>query len=154
MELFAQAAAYGPWAWIVGGLILLGLELVVPGGFLVWLGIAGILTGLLTLVQPLAWPVQWLVFGTLALGSILVWTRLARHRRLASAAPELNQRTDRLIGQEAVLASPIVNGFGRMPVGDTIWRVSGPDLMAGQRVRITGADGAVLRVEPVEESLP
>lgn len=149
MQVIAFLAENGPWSWIVAGLVFLGLELVVPGGFLVWLGIGGILTGLLTLFQPLPWAVQWLIFGVFSLVSILLWVRISRRRRAARAEPELNRRTDRFIGHEAVLESPISDGFGRLPLGDTIWRISGPDLPAGQRVRIVGADSSVLRVEAI-----
>jgi len=34
-------------------------------------------------------------------------------------------------------------------LGDTVWRVSGPELPVGQRVRIVGSDGAVLKVEAI-----
>lgn len=149
MDVIAFLAENGPWSWIIAGLVLLGLELVVPGGFLVWLGIAGVLTGLLTLFQPLPWPVQWLVFGVLSLVSILVWLRIARKRRDSRSAPELNNRTERYIGHEAMLDMPIVDGFGRLTLDDTVWRISGPDLPAGQRVRIVGAEAALLRVEAV-----
>ena len=90
---------------------------------------------------------QWLVFGILSLVSILTWVRVTRHRKQDSDSPMLNQRTERFVGQTVVLDQPIVDGFGRLPLGDTVWRISGPDLPVGQRVRITGADGAVLRVE-------
>ncbi len=149
MEIIAFLADSGPWSWIVAGLILLALELVVPGGFLLWLGIAGTLTGILTLFQPLPWAVQWLVFGVLSLVSILVWLRIARRRSAAGSAPELNRRTDRYIGHEAVLDTPIENGFGRLALGDSVWRIAGPDLPAGQRIRIVGAEATVLRVEAV-----
>lgn len=149
MQIVDILAANGPWSWIVAGLVLLALELVVPGGFLLWMGIAGILTGILTLFQPLDWPIQWLVFGVLSLASILVWVRLTRHRAAQTDRPLLNQRTERFIGQEAVLDQPIRGGFGRLALEDTVWRIAGPDLPAGQRVRIVGADGAVLRVEPI-----
>lgn len=147
MEIVTFLAENGPWSWIVAGLVLLALELVVPGGFLVWLGIAGILTGLVTLFQPLPWAVQWALFGALSLVSILVWLRVARRRRPRDEAGLLNRRTDRFIGHEAVLETPIRDGYGRLALGDTIWRIAGPDLPAGQRIRIVGADGAVLRVE-------
>jgi len=149
MEIVNFLIANGPWSWIVAGLVLLALELVLPGGFLLWMGIAGILTGIITLFQPLAWPVQWLIFGVLSLVSILIWIRLMRHRAAQSDRPLLNRRTERLVGREAVLDQPIVEGFGRLTLDDTKWRVRGPDLPAGQRVRITGADGAVLTIEPV-----
>jgi hypothetical protein len=34
-------------------------------------------------------------------------------------------------------------------VGDSVWIARGPDLPAGARVRIVGAKGTVLEVEPV-----
>ena len=49
MQVIDFIAAYGPWAWIVAGLVLLALELIVPGGFLLWMGISGIITGLIVL---------------------------------------------------------------------------------------------------------
>ncbi|NMA98685.1 MAG: NfeD family protein [Phyllobacteriaceae bacterium] len=149
MDIINYLADSGPWSWIIAGLVILGLELVVSGFFLVWLGIAAVLTGLITLAQPLPWPWQWLIFGVLSLASILVWTSISRRRRANSTEPELNRRTDRYIGHEAVLDRPIVDGYGRLALGDTIWRITGPDLPIGQRIRIVGADGAVLRVEAV-----
>lgn len=148
MALFDLIAANAPWAWIIAGLVLLGLELVVPGGFLVWLGVAGLVTGLVVFVQPIAWPWQWLMFGVLALVAILAWTRWSRSRTAPSDSPYLNRRADRFIGHEAVLEQPITGGFGRLTLDDTVWRIAGPDLPAGSRIRITGSDAAVLRVEP------
>ena len=147
MQIIAFLAENAPWSWIIAGLVLLALELVVPGGFLLWMGIAGILTGLLVLFQPLAWPIQWLIFGVLSLVSILIWVRLTRNRAAQTDRPLLNQRAEHFIGYEAVLDQPIVGGFGRLALGDTIWRIAGPDLPRGQKVRIVGAEGNVLRVE-------
>lgn len=147
MQVIDFIASYGAWAWIVAGLILLGLELLLPGGFLLWMGISGIVTGLMVLFQDISWPLQWLLFGVLSLLSITVWLRWSRSRETPSDRPLLNQRADQLVGQEAVLEQPIQQGFGRIVLGDTVWRVSGADLPVGQRVRIVGHDGAVLRVE-------
>ena len=149
MQLIEFIAANLPWSWIVAGLVLLALELVVPGGILLWMGISGIVTGLMLVFQPIGWPLQWLIFGVLSLVSITVWLRYNRSRPTPTDRPYLNRRTDQLIGQEAVLEQPIVQGFGRVALGDTVWRVSGPDLPLGSRVRITGSSGAVLVVEPV-----
>jgi membrane protein implicated in regulation of membrane protease activity len=147
MELVALIASYGAWSWFVAGLILLALELVVPGGILVWLGIAGVITGFATLVQPIGWPLQFLIFGVLSLVSVFAWQRYGRNRRDVSDRPFLNRRADRLVGQELVLDEPIRDGFGRVAIGDSTWRVTGPDLAAGQKIRIIDADGAVLKVE-------
>jgi membrane protein implicated in regulation of membrane protease activity len=149
MQVLAFITAYGPWSWIVAGLILLALELVVPGGFLLWMGVAGLVTGGLALFQPIDWPLQWLIFGVLSLVAITLWLRWQRGRKAPSDSPFLNRRADRFTGQESVLDEPIVDGFGRLVLDDTVWRISGPNLPAGQRVRITGNSGTVLTVEPV-----
>ncbi|WDR04839.1 NfeD family protein [Devosia rhodophyticola] len=140
---------YGAWSWIVAGLVLFGLELLVPGGFLLWLGIAGIATGLIVMVQPIAWPWQWLIFGVLSLVSIALWVRFNRNRHQNSDRPYLNRRADRFVGHESVLEEPVVDGYGRLSLGDTVWRVSGPNLPAGTRVRVVGSEGAVLKVERI-----
>jgi inner membrane protein len=149
MQIIDYLIANGPWAWIVAGLILLALELAVPGGFLLWMGVAGIVTGLMALFQPIPWPLQWLIFGGLSLVTIAAWLRWTRGRPVETDRPYLNRRADRFVGQEAVLDQAIEGGFGRLALGDTIWRIAGPDLPAGRRVRIVDHDGAVLKVEPV-----
>lgn len=149
MVLIEFLAANAPWAWIIAGLILLALELFVPGGYLLWLGIAGLITGLVVLFEPIAWPLQWLMFGVLALIAITLWTRWSRSRTGQSDRPYLNRRADSFVGHEAVLEQPIAGGFGRLTLGDTIWRISGPDMPAGQRIRIIGSEGAVLLVEAI-----
>lgn len=149
MTIVEFIAANAVWSWIIAGIVMLGLELILPGGFLLWMGVAGILTGLLTLVLPLGWPVQWLIFGIFSLVSIILWLRLPRNAAKASDRPYLNRRADSYIGHEAVLEQPIAGGFGRLALGDTVWRIAGPDLPSGRRIRIVGAQGAVLMVEPV-----
>ena len=150
MQVINFIAGSGPWAWLVAGLIMLALELVVPGGYLLWMGIAGIVTGLVTLLWTIGWPVQWLIFGMLSLISIALWVRWTRSRPAATDRPYLNRRADHLIGQEAVLEQPIAQGFGRVVLGDTVWRVSGADMALGSRVRIVGSEGAVLKVEAID----
>ncbi len=149
MQVIDFIAANSPWSWIVAGLVLLALELIVPGGFLLWMGISGITTGLVVLFWAIGWPLQWLIFGVLSLVSIALWVRWTRNRPTPTDRPYLNRRAEHFIGQEAVLEQAIEQGFGRVALGDTVWRVAGADLPAGQRVRIVGHEGAVLKVEPV-----
>lgn len=150
MQVIDFIAANGPWAWLVAGLVLLALELVVPGGFLLWMGVAGIVTGLITLLAAVGWPLQWLIFGLLSLVSITIWVRWNKQRPATTDRPYLNRRADHFIGHAAVLEQAIVEGYGRVVLGDTVWRVAGPDLPVGHRVRIVGSEGAVLKVESAE----
>ncbi|RUT34459.1 NfeD family protein [Arsenicitalea aurantiaca] len=149
MDVIGFLIEAGGWAWVVAGLVLLALELVLPGGILLWLGISGIITGLAALFQPISLPFQALIFGMLSLVTIFGWLRYAKTRQTVSDRPYLNRRGDRLVGHEAVLDEPITGGYGRVALGDTVWRIAGPDLAAGKRVRIVAAEGAVLKVEPV-----
>lgn len=146
MVLLDLFASYGPWAWFVVGLVLLGLELVVPGGWFLWLGAAGIVTGLTAFIPGVGWPFQVTIFGVLALLIVVGWTAIARTRKPKSDRPLLNQRAEVFVGHEGQIDEPILNGFGRLKLGDSVWRIAGPDLAAGQRVRVVGADGNVLKV--------
>ena len=146
MQVLDFIATHGAWSWIVAGLVLLALELVVPGGVLVWLGAAALITGLGALFIDIFWPLQFVIFGVLALVSIWLWLRF-RGPGVVSDRPFLNQRANRFIGHEAVLDEPIRDGFGRLSLDDTVWRVQGPDLAAGSKVRIIEAHGALLKVE-------
>jgi membrane protein implicated in regulation of membrane protease activity len=146
LDLFVQ---YGPWAWFVVGLVLLALELVVPGGWFLWLGAAGIITGLTAFIPGLGWPFQVAIFGALALAIVIGWTAISRNRKPRSDRPLLNERAGTFVGHEGLIDEPIVNGYGRLRLGDSVWRITGPDLAAGARVRVIGAEGAVLKVEGV-----
>jgi inner membrane protein len=146
MQIIALISSYGGWSWIVAGLALLALELVVPGGVLLWLGIAALVTGGLALALPIYWPVQFLIYGVLALVALGLWLKLRPTERQTDR-PLLNHRAARYIGREAELSEPMSGGTGRIALDDTVWRVAGPDLPAGTRVKVTGTDGAVLTVE-------
>lgn len=149
MVLLNLFVSYGAWAWLVVGLVMLALELVVPGGYFLWLGSAGIVTGLLAFLGPITWPWQITIFGALALIIVIGWTWLTRNRKPTSDQPFLNRRAERYVGHEGIIDEPIKDGSGRLILDDTIWRIVGPDLAAGQKVRVIGSDGAVLRVEAV-----
>ncbi|AWN35304.1 NfeD family protein [Methylobacterium radiodurans] len=137
------AAALEPaWLWIIAGLILAATELALPGVFLIWLGLAAVLTGLAAAAVPMPWQAQLLAWALLSILCVGLATRLDR-RRPASA---LNRADRGLVGREGVLAEAIVGGAGAARFDDTYWRVSGPDLPAGARIRVTGMTGTVLTV--------
>ena len=141
----------GPWGWWALGLLLLAAEVVAPGMFLVWIGIAAILTGAVSLLLWEAgfwvWQVQLVVFALLSVLAVFVGRRLMARSAETSDEPLLNQRGARLIGRTAVLEKPIAEGRGRIRLDDTTWTVSGPDLPAGTRVKVTGSSGGQLTVE-------
>ena len=138
----------GSWNWLIFGLILMALELLAPGIFLFWLGLAALLVGLLSFAISVSWQLQLLLFAVFAAAAVPLWRRLARHDAGASSSnPFLNRRADALVGRVFALEKPIVDGAGTVRIDDTVWRVAGPDTPAGSRVRIVRADGASLTVE-------
>ncbi|UCI21164.1 NfeD family protein [Mesorhizobium sp. B2-1-8] len=133
----------GPWNWMVLGFVLLVVEVIAPGFFMLWIGIAALVIGGMSLLIGDAaiwtWQVQVLLFLVLSLVSAFVGKKLMGGRDQPSDQPLLNRRGAQMIGKMATLAEPIRDGRGRIKLGDTLWRVSGPDLPAGTQVRVTAA---------------
>jgi membrane protein implicated in regulation of membrane protease activity len=66
----------------------------------------------------------------------------------------MNRRGARLVGDTALVVQAIEHGSGRVKIGDGEWIAHGPNVAAGERVRISGTDGAILLVEPLQALLP
>jgi inner membrane protein len=141
----------GPWNWMALGLVLLALEIMVPGIFLLWIGIAAIIVGSLTLMIGGAafwtWQLQIVLFLILSLVSAYIGKKVMAKGDDVSDEPFLNQRAEQLVGRTATLAEPISDGRGRIKLGDTQWRVNGPDLPVGTKVKVVSTDGSELSVE-------
>jgi membrane protein implicated in regulation of membrane protease activity len=137
------------WAWIALGLVLAALELLVPGVYLVWLALAALATGALALVFDIGLPLQIVEFVFFALIIVFSARRMYGDRPIESTDPLMNNRLGRLVGQTGTVSQAIVHGEGRIRQGDSEWPARGPELAAGERVRITGSDGGTLVVEPL-----
>jgi len=133
----------GPWNWMVLGLVLLIFEILAPGVFLLWIGIAALVVGAITLTlwntAFWVWQAQVVVFLILSLITAYYGKKIMDGRREVTDLPLLNQRGAQMVGRTATLSEPIREGRGRIQLGDTLWRVSGPDLPAGSRVRVVKA---------------
>ena len=143
------------WYWWAFGGLLLIIEALVPGFVFLWLGVAAGVVGLLLLLWPsLELEYQVLVFALFSVASVVGWRLFQRARPARTDQPHLNRRGAGYVGQRSVLVAPIVQGHGRIKLADATWAVRGPDLPAGHQVRITGIDGVVLIVEPVDPPTP
>lgn len=139
--------ALGAWNWMILAAVLLVLEMLAPGIFLMWFGFAAAATGLIVFRYDIVWQWQLIWFCGLSLAAVLLANRYLRQHPLESDQPLLNKRAAQLVGQSFDLAEPIENGRGSIRVGDTIWRVEGPQLPRGARIKVVGTDGSVLKVE-------
>jgi len=134
-------------AWACLALLLIAAEVVAPGVFMLWLGMAaGVVFAVVLLVPGIPRPLQALGFIVLSFAFIAFYRRYFRKSDEVSDQPLLNRRAEQFVGKVFVLDSAIVNGFGKIKVGDALWTVAGPELAAGSRVRVTTADSMVLTV--------
>lgn len=140
----------GPWNWVAIGLVLLVMEIALPGVFLLWFGMAAIVVGALSIMFHNAafwpWEAQIVIFLILSLVMAYFGKRMMDKGDVTDE-PLLNKRSEQLIGRTATLGEPIREGYGRIRIDDSQWRVKGPDLPAGARVKISAVDGGELVVE-------
>lgn len=137
------------FTWAAVALLLFAAEALAPGAFMLWLGFAAVAVFLGVLLVP-GIPVlaQVAAFIVLSFISIQAYRKWFRGRERQSDQPALNRRADALVGRVVPLERGIVQGRGRVQIADAYWDVAGPELPAGATVRIVGADGMTLRVEP------
>jgi membrane protein implicated in regulation of membrane protease activity len=140
-------ASLGIWNWWILGILLLCIELVAPGTFMLWFGVAALTVGILSLFLDWGWQAQAITFGIVAIASVVLSRFLLRKKPSEGDTPFLNRRADALVGRGFVLTEPIVNGRGRVSIDDTVWRVAGPDLPVGTHVKVVRTEGTRLVVE-------
>ncbi|XTZ37401.1 NfeD family protein [Salmonella enterica] len=139
-------------AWLILGGLLLAAEMLGGNGYLLWSGVAAVVTGLLTWLLPFSWEWQGVLFALLTmLAAWLWWQWLSRRVRQQNPGEAmLNQRGQQLLGQRFQLDNALVNGRGHMRVGDSTWPVSAADdLPAGTHVEVISIEGITLRIKAV-----
>jgi hypothetical protein len=141
------------WLWLIGGILLLIVEVIAPGFFLVFLGAAAVATGLFTLLFGLSAAPQLALFALYAVIAVMAGRRIYANRHVDSSDPLLNDRAGRLVGKVVTAVAAVDEHSGRVRVGDSEWNARGGPAQPGERVRITGVDGNCLTVEP-ERRLP
>ena len=141
------AGVFWHW-WALGGLLVV-VEAFAPGYMFLWYGAAAGLVGLLLVFWPgLGLDVQLLLYAGLLVLCTVGWRWYQRARPAVSDHPDLNRRGEQYLGRRFALVAPIVNGRGRIEVGDSSWVVAGAELPAGEIVEVTGIEGALLQVRP------
>jgi membrane protein implicated in regulation of membrane protease activity len=132
---------------MAAGVVLAVLEVVLPGAALIWLGGAAFLVGLVSFVVPIGLNGQLILFAILAVVALSIAFYLRRRGKLDTPEVSVNRGAARFVGTRATLDQPIVDGVGRMHLGDTVWAIKGPDLPAGTHVVVIGMEGATLVVD-------
>lgn len=139
------------WTWWIAALFLIALEIIMPGVFFLWLGVAAALVGFALLAVDMSWPWQSGLFAVLAIVSTIIGRNIVRRWSPATRDSGLNERARQFVGQVFILAEPMENDRGRVRIGDSTWSVEGAfNAAAGTPVRVTAVEGALLYVEQIQ----
>lgn len=147
-ESFGSIAAH--WFWLTLAVVLGAAEMLAPGFFLIWLALAAAGVGALAFLLPVSIPMQVALFAIASIFAVYAGKRFLKDNPIVSDDPKLNDRGARLTGEIVTVVQAVENGRGRVRVGDSEWNARGVDAPVGARVRVTGAEGANLLVEPVD----
>lgn len=138
------------WYWLLLGLVLLGAEMMTPGGFyILFFGLAALMVGAiawLDLVQGDS--TQWLLFSGLAVAFLLLFRGplLAR----INAAEVKHPDVDSMLGEIATPVDTLAAGaVGKVELRGTTWSARNTGLtplIKGQRSKVTGMDGLTLLI--------
>lgn len=135
------------WLWTIGGVLLLAAEILVPGVFLVWIGIAAVVTGIFALLFGIGVAGQLGLFALYSVLAVMVGRRAYAVRGIEHVDSGLNNPSARLIGRRVLVVQPVDEDEGRVRVGDSEWSARGGPAEPGERVVITGVEGNCLIVE-------
>jgi inner membrane protein len=137
------------WLWMIAGAALAIAEMLVPGVFLIWIGAAAALTGVIALLLPIGVIAQFLIFAVASVAAIYAGRSYLSRNPIVSADPLLNDKSARLIGTIVTAVEPVDALQGRVKVGDGVWSARGAEAATGDRLRVVGSEGGVLVVERV-----
>lgn len=140
------------WHWWVLAVFLLGIEILAPGFFFLWLSVAGLIVGAFILLVPAtSLELQLIIFGLLSIVSIFLWRRYGKQQLKESDQPLLNKKGAQYIGRVFSLMEPIKNGRGKIKVDDTIWTIEGKDCSIDTTVEIVAINGTIFKVKIIEK---
>jgi membrane protein implicated in regulation of membrane protease activity len=142
------------WGWIIFGALLFGSELMFIDAafYLVFIGLAAIITGLVDLLGlSLEYWVQWMLFAGLSLASMVLFRQQLYERLRGGSGPGYVTGPT---GETIKLAEDLAPGIScRMSYRGTTWTVLNADadgMTSGENVRINSVDGLTLKVEKLK----
>ena len=142
------------WIWAIGGLILLIAEMLAPGFFLIFIGVAAIATGIFTMLFGLGLAPQLILFVIYTAVAVLVGKRWYAQPHDGDQEHSLNDPARRIVGRVGTVVEAVDAHSGRVRLGDSEWSARGGPAAVGDKVSITAVDGNCLSVEAVRTLPP
>lgn len=135
------------WWWLIGGVLLLIAEVLAPGFFLLFIGVAAMVTGVFVLLFDFSLAPALALFAIYTALAVYLGRKVYANRPVAASARHLNDRSAQLIGRSAVAVTAIDGDGGRVRLGDGEWSARGVAAQPGEKVQIIGVEGNCLIVE-------
>ena len=144
------------WHWLILGFALLIAEIVIPGIFLLWWGLAALaMAGVMVLAPSLSLTTLGIIYAILATMLSLVWWKYQHGKDITDEQKSsLNQRDHAMLGAKGVVQDISANGIGRGHFGDTTWRIQQQDhltLQIGDAIEVISVQGITLTVKKIEQ---
>ncbi|MDY4595203.1 MAG: NfeD family protein [[Pasteurella] aerogenes] len=140
------------WHWLILGFVLLIAELIIPGVFLLWWGLAALITAGLMAFSSLSLIVLTIIYALLALLLSLIWWKYQHSKDLSDQShSSLNQRDHAMLKSRGTVQEIASNGIGRGYFGDTTWRIQGQHLQVGDVIEVDAVVGITLHVRKIEQ---
>ena len=136
------------WHWLILAVALIILEMLMPGAYFLWMGIAAAAVGGAMFIFPgMPFLIQILFFAVLSVITVLIYKAHRKNNPVVTDEPALNRRGEQYIGRSFTLTESMVNGLGKIKVDDSTWKIKGENMQAGAEVRIVAVEGTTLVVE-------
>lgn len=138
------------WHWVVGGIVLILTELIIPSFFIVWFGLGALLVGLLALAFNLSLTAQLATWTLASLAMVWLWFRVFKQNfkktRIGTAEGEVIGEIGLLVGAVAPFQKGKVR-FQRPVLGADEWVcLADVAIAAGERVKVITVEGSFLKV--------
>lgn len=89
----------------------------------------------------------WFILFAATVFGLYFWREYRVQQQDLQSATSPLRAGERYIGQVITLTEELRDGDGSVKLGNRRWRLRGPTVPAGTRVRVTGVDGTVLIVD-------
>ena len=138
--------------WLILGVVMLVLEVLTGTTYILWVAASALIVGVLSLILPIGWPLQFLLFFVLSIVLLILGHKYFRPRMMAGDEnSDLNDRAKSMIGMRVKAIADFETGLGRVQVGDTQWRaeMDAGNAASGAELRIVSVKCTTLIVEAV-----
>lgn len=144
------------WHWLVLGMVMIGLELVVPSFTIIWFGLGAVIVSIVLAIFPgYPFSVQILTWTVASVLFTLAWFRFfhppARKTSAGSSEDDFVGEIGRVIRAAGPGAKGVVK-FQLPLLGEDEWPCRADEsLDVGDRVKVVGVEGNVVKVEKTEK---